>query len=100
MRKQESTAYYVYMLRCADGTLYTGWTTDPHKRIMMHNRGKGAKYTRSRLPVKMVYLIGFDSKSEAMRQEAAIKKYVKAKKEALIGSDSNLINIKRGEKNE
>ncbi len=65
---------YTYMVECSDGTLYTGWTFDLQKRINAHNSGKGAKYTRSRRPVKLVYYETFDSKSEAMKREIEIKK--------------------------
>jgi putative endonuclease len=75
---------YVYMLRCSDGSLYTGWTTDLEKRVTVHNSGKGAKYTRSRLPVRLVYFESFEEKSDAQRREYAIKKMSKAKKEALL----------------
>jgi predicted GIY-YIG superfamily endonuclease len=65
---------YVYMLRCSDGSLYTGWTNDINKRLEAHNAGKGAKYTRGRGPVTLVHLETFDTKEEALRREAAIKK--------------------------
>ena len=86
--KKQKTRNYVYILRCSDGTLYTGWTTDPKKRLKTHNEGKGAKYTRSRRPVEMVYLEPLDSKEEAMKREAAIKKLPKAKKEALVSGQN------------
>lgn len=75
---------YTYMVRCADGTLYTGWTTDVNRRVKCHNDGKGAKYTRPRLPVELVYFEVFDTKEEAMRREAAIKKLSKERKELLV----------------
>lgn len=75
---------YTYMVRCADGTLYTGWTTDVEARVRCHNTGKGAKYTRPRLPVALVYFETFDTKEEAMRREAAIKKLSKERKELLV----------------
>lgn len=65
---------YLYVLECADGSLYTGYTTDVEKRLATHNRGKGAKYTRARLPVSLVYQEAFDSKQEAMSAEALFKK--------------------------
>ena len=77
-------SWYVYMLRCKDGSLYTGYTDDPERRETVHNSGKGAKYTRSRLPVKLVYRECYDEKSEALRREIAIKKLNKPQKEALI----------------
>lgn len=75
---------YVYILQCADKSLYTGWTTDIRKRLAAHNSGKGAKYTKSRLPVKLVYFECFDSKSDALKREAAIKKLPRNKKTFLI----------------
>ncbi|HEL9599461.1 TPA: GIY-YIG nuclease family protein [Streptococcus suis] len=65
---------YLYVLECADGSLYTGYTTDVEKRLATHNRGKGAKYTRARLPVSLVYQEAFDSKQKAMSAEALFKK--------------------------
>ena len=65
---------YMYVLECADGTLYTGYTTDIDKRIKTHNAGKGAKYTKARLPVKLIYQEAFPSKQAAMSAEALFKK--------------------------
>ncbi len=76
--------YYTYIVRCADGTYYTGYTTDIEKREAVHNSGKGAKYTRSRLPVKMVYRECFATKSEAMSREWHIKRLSREEKEKLI----------------
>ena len=78
--------YYVYMLRCADDTLYTGWTTDVKKRVETHNSGKGAKYTRARLPVELVYTEEFEDKIDAQKREYAIKQLARAEKESLIES--------------
>ena len=64
---------YTYLVECADKTLYCGWTNDLDKRMKAHNEGKGAKYTRSRLPVKLVYYEAFDTKEEAMSREWQIK---------------------------
>lgn len=75
---------YVYILRCNDGTLYTGWTNDINKRLEAHNSGNGAKYTRGRRPVTLVYLEELATKGEALKREAAIKKLSKEKKWALI----------------
>ena len=77
---------YVYMLRCADGSLYTGWTADVWRRLKEHNEegGKGAKYTRLRRPVKLVYFETYPTKKEAMRREALIKQMSKKEKEKLI----------------
>lgn len=80
--------YYVYILQCADGTLYTGSTNDPQRRLKVHNSGKGAKYTRSRLPVKLVYQEEQESWNAALRREAAIKKLTRAQKKTLIAQKS------------
>lgn len=72
------------MVECADGSLYTGWTTDLEERIKTHNSGQGAKYTRSRLPVKLVYFEEAEDRSAALKREAAIKKLTRSKKELLI----------------
>lgn len=76
--------FYIYMVRCKDGTLYTGFTNDVDSRIRKHNDGKGAKYTRGRLPVDLVYVESFTDKSQAMRREYEIKQYPKSMKESLI----------------
>lgn len=81
-------SFYVYMLRCADGTLYTGYTDDPERRARVHNAGKGAKYTRSRLPVELVYREVFGDKSAALRREREIKRLTRAQKLALIADQS------------
>lgn len=75
---------YTYIVRCRDGTLYTGWTNNLKKRIEAHNSGKGARYTKSRRPVKLVYYEEFETKEEAMSREYAIKRMKKAKKEKLL----------------
>ena len=75
---------YVYILKCKDGSLYTGWTNDIEKRLAAHNSGNGAKYTRSRRPVELVYLEEMPDRSAALRREAAIKKLKRSRKEALI----------------
>ena len=79
-------AHYVYILRCYDGSLYTGWTTDLKQRVKAHNEGKGAKYTRSRRPVELVYHEEFETKSEALKREAAIKRMSREEKLTLINS--------------
>ena len=76
--------HYTYLLRCADGTLYGGYTTDLQKRLAAHNSGKGAKYTRSRRPVKLVYTEELPTKEDALSREAAIKKLTPVKKRQLI----------------
>lgn len=78
--------HYVYILRCRDGTLYTGYTTDLKARTGVHNAGRGAKYTRSRLPVTLVYTQGFRSVGKALAKEYAMKQLTRAEKEALIAS--------------
>ena len=75
---------YTYLLECADQTLYCGWTNDLEKRIKAHNAGQGAKYTKPRRPVTLVYFEEFETKEEAMRREAAIKKLNKKEKLRLI----------------
>lgn len=77
-------SHYVYVLECADGSLYTGYTTDLERRIGEHNDGTGAKYTRGRTPVKLVYTERFESRSAAMSREYAIKRLSRAEKEALV----------------
>jgi putative endonuclease len=77
--------YTLYLLRCSDGTLYTGITSDMKRRIHEHNTSdKGAKYTRSRRPCIMVYHEDYQNKSAALKREIAIKKMTKAKKEILL----------------
>ena len=78
--------HYVYILRCADDTLYTGYTTDLKARVAVHNTGRGAKYTRSRCPVALVYSKGFRSLGKALSREHALKQLTRAEKEALIAS--------------
>ncbi len=80
--------YYTYMLRCSDGSLYTGYTDDIEKRLEKHNRGTASKYTRSRLPVTLAYLEEFDDKSSAMSREAKIKHLSKVDKEGLVRSQT------------
>ncbi|SFB22790.1 putative endonuclease [Acetitomaculum ruminis DSM 5522] len=79
---------YTYILECFDGTYYTGWTNDLVKRVKTHNSGQGGKYTRSRLPVKLVYFECFETKKEAMSREYHIKKLSRKEKEKLIGKQN------------
>jgi putative endonuclease len=72
------------MLECADGTYYTGWTTDPDRRVKQHNKGVGAKYTSTRRPVKLVYVESYLDRRDAMKRELAIKKMRRAQKSKLI----------------
>lgn len=76
--------YYIYMLRCKDGSIYTGYTDNIYKRIEKHRNGKGAKYTRGRGPFELVHYESFFTKEEAMQREAAIKKLNKEAKLKLI----------------
>ena len=78
--------FYVYILLCGDGTLYTGYTNDLERRLAVHNTGKGAKYTRSRLPVCLKYWEVLPNKSSALRRERAIKSLTRREKLALIQS--------------
>lgn len=82
---------YTYIVKCADDTLYTGWTNDIEKRLEAHNSGKGAKYTKPRRPVTLVYLELFDTKEEAMSREARIKNLTRLEKELLIKSSENTL---------
>jgi putative endonuclease len=77
--------FYCYILECMDGTFYTGWTTDPDRRLKQHNKGTGSRYTRSRLPVKIVYLEPQPDRVTAMKRERAIKRLSREKKKKLIG---------------
>lgn len=75
---------FVYMVACADGSFYTGWTTDLQARVQAHNEGRGSAYTRSRRPVHLVYWEEQPNRAQAMQREAAIKKMTRARKKQLI----------------
>ena len=75
---------YTYIVRCSDNTLYTGWTNNLKKRLETHNAGRGAKYTKVRRPVRLVYYETFETRGEAMSREASIKKMRKIQKEELV----------------
>ena len=75
---------FVYIVECADGTLYTGWAVDVEQRVVAHNAGRGAQYTRMHRPVKLVYVEVCDSRGAALKREAEIKKWPRAKKLSLI----------------
>lgn len=75
---------YTYILKCNDGTLYTGWTNNLEKRLKDHNDGKGAKYTKTRRPVELAYYEEFESKEEAMKREYAIKQLSRKQKEKIL----------------
>ena len=83
--------HYVYIARCSDGTYYTGYTNDLEKRLLAHNAGKGAKYTRNRLPVVIVYFEEYEDKSEAMKREYAIKLLTREQKIKLIKSKKSFL---------
>jgi len=77
---------WVYIVECADGTWYTGWTNDLTERIAAHNSGGGAKYTRGRLPVRLIYQESYEDRSQAQKREYAIKQLTKKQKKQLIMS--------------
>lgn len=81
---ESSRPAYVYMVECADGTFYTGWTFDPAARLQAHNAGRGAKYTRARRPVKLVYTEEVTDERAARRREYALKQLTRAQKQKLI----------------
>ena len=85
--------YFAYLLQCADGTLYGGYTTDLQKRLAAHNSGKGAKYTRARLPVELVYWEECPSKEEAMSREWHLKRLTRAQKLALIQERNKQVSV-------
>jgi len=76
--------FYCYILECADGSYYTGWTVNPHRRLLVHNTGNGARYTRTHRPVKLVYLEELPDRSSAQKRELAIKHLDHAHKTNLI----------------
>ena len=85
--KRESlgaVTHFVYIVRCVDGTLYTGYARDPHKRVQAHNAGRGARYTSGRRPVYLVYTEAFRSRTNALKREYRLKRLSRPKKEALI----------------
>jgi putative endonuclease len=81
---------WVYMLRCSDGSLYTGWTVDVPRRLASHRAGKGSRYTASRLPVELVWALQMSDRAAAMREEARIKRLRRGEKLALIAASSVL----------
>ena len=86
--RMENEMNYTYIVRCSDGTLYTGWTNNLEKRIKDHNSGKGAKYTKSRRPVVLAYYEEFETREEAMRREWEVKRLTRAQKLRMIKADS------------
>ena len=77
--------HFCYILECADGTYYTGWAVDPEHRVTVHNKGRGARYTRMRLPVQLVYVEKQPDLRTALKREIAIKRMTRARKKKLIG---------------
>jgi putative endonuclease len=75
---------YVYLLRCRDGSLYCGWTTDPERRLRQHKAGTASRYTKRRGPVEFAYLAEVEDRSAALREEARIKRLTRAEKVALV----------------
>ena len=86
------------MLKCSDGTLYTGWTNDLKKRVEAHNSGKGAKYTKARRPVELAYYEEFETKEQAMKREYAIKQLGRKEKQKLIAGKKVKLSDERKEK--
>ena len=86
------------MLKCSDGTLYTGWTNDLEKRVEAHNSGKGAKYTKARRPVELAYYEDFETKEQAMKREYAIKQLGRKEKQELIAGKKVKLSDERKEK--
>ena len=86
---------YTYMVRCRDDSLYTGWTNHLEKRVEDHNSGRGAKYTKSRRPVELVYYEQFETKEEAMSREAKVKQLSRKQKEELVAQGPNNRNTGR-----
>ncbi len=84
MKLKRGEKYFVYIVKCAKGTFYTGSTNDIEKRIALHNSGKGAKYLRGRGPVNLVYVKGFKDRSSALKEEIRIKRLGRKKKEGMV----------------
>jgi putative endonuclease len=87
--------HFVYIVRCRDGSLYVGYARDPKSRLNLHNNGRGAKYTRGRRPVRLVYSEAFATLSAALRREYELKQWPRARKQALIRSTRSLKPIVR-----
>ncbi|ERG95848.1 GIY-YIG nuclease family protein [Haloquadratum walsbyi] len=85
-----SSDHYVYIIECSDNTLYTGYTTDVERRVTEHDAGEGAKYTRGRTPVQLVYVECFDARSAALSREYEIKSYTRNKKQQLIDNNPDV----------
>ena len=89
-KQNQHQGHYTYIVKCSDETLYTGWTNNLKKRLEAHNSGKGAKYTKNRRPVELVYFEEYGTKQEAMKREYAIKQLSRQKKLALIHSHQSI----------
>jgi putative endonuclease len=85
---------YCYIVECADGTYYTGWAIDPEKRVAVHNKGRGARYTRTRTPVKLVYVEELPDRTSAMKREIVIKRLKREGKGKLISEERNPYKVK------
>jgi predicted GIY-YIG superfamily endonuclease len=90
MNDRAVRGHYVYVLRCADGTLYTGYARDPRAREAAHNAGRAAKYTRGRRPVRLIHIERFRSKGRALRREHEIKTWTRKKKDAWLTSNTSI----------
>lgn len=88
--------HFVYIVRCRDGSLYTGWARDPRARLRLHNSGRGAKYTRGRRPVRLVYSEACATLSAALRREYELKQWSRAKKQALTRRSGRAAPTARG----
>jgi predicted GIY-YIG superfamily endonuclease len=86
-------SWFIYILLCSDGSLYVGYTKDLEQRVATHNAGKGAAHTALRRPVKLVYSEPFESEPAAVAREIQLKKWSRAKKEALIASDKAQLHV-------
>lgn len=84
MSEELKSAFFCYMVQCSDGSYYTGWTTDPERRVKEHNSGRGALYTKFRRPVELIYLEQVEDRSSAQQREHAIKKLTRQKKTELV----------------
>lgn len=83
-RKPKPPSYYCYILECDDGSYYTGWTTDPERRLRQHTAGRGARYTRAHPPARLAFVEPQPDRASAMRRELALKRLSRARKQALI----------------
>ncbi len=90
VKRKQTGECYCYIVECADGTFYTGWTTDLDRRVATHNAGRGSRYTRLRRPVKLVYYESFATRAEAMRREIQIKHMSRPAKLAKISNFKSL----------